>query len=79
VAGLVYLAVRPAWQTGLWTTALVGGLVVGLVAYGAYDLTNHATLKVWSLRITLADMAWGALASSTAATVGFLASRMVGR
>ena len=79
VAGLVYLAVRPAWRTGEWSTALVSGLVLGLVAYGAYDLTNQATLKVWSLRITLADMAWGAVASGAAATVGFLASRMVGR
>ena len=79
VAGLIFLAVGPAWRTGDWTTALVSGLVLGLVAYGAYDLTNHATLQVWSLRITLADMAWGAVASGAAATAGFLASRMVGR
>ncbi len=79
VAGLLYLAVRPAWRTDEWTTALVSGLVLGLVAYGAYDLTNHATLKVWSLKITLADMAWGAIASGSAASAGFLASRLVGR
>ena len=79
VAGLVFLAVRPAWRTGEWTTALISGLVLGLVAYGAYDLTNHATLKVWSIKITLADMAWGSLASGAAATAGFLVSRLVAR
>jgi uncharacterized membrane protein len=78
-AGLIYLAVRPAWQSGQWTTALVNGLVLGLVAYGAYDLTNHATLKVWSMKITLADMAWGAIASGAAASVAYFAGRMVGR
>ena len=79
VAGLVFLAGRPAWRTGEWTTALVSGLVLGLVAYGAYDLTNHATLKVWSLKITLADMAWGAIVSGSAAVAGFWLSRLVGR
>ena len=79
VAGLVFLAVRPAWRTGEWTTALVCGLVLGLVAYGAYDLTNHATLRVWSLKITVADMLWGALASGAGAAAGFWASRLVGR
>lgn len=79
LAGLVFLAVRPAWRTGEWTTALLSGLVLGFVAYGAYDLTNHATLKVWSLKITIADMVWGALASGGGATAGFFLSRMVGR
>jgi uncharacterized membrane protein len=31
-----------------------------LVVYGVYDLTNLAVLDQWTLRVTLADMAWGA-------------------
>ena len=31
----------------------------GLVCYGTYDLSNLATLKGWSLQVTIADMFWG--------------------
>ena len=50
--------------------------VLGLVAYGTYDLTNLATLKVWSLRVTMIDMAWGSFVtavSSAAACAVMLA------
>lgn len=77
VLGIVVLAVRPALKSGAWTEALVLGLVLGAVAYGAYDLTNHATLKVWSIKITLSDMIWGSLASGAGAVASFYAARLV--
>lgn len=36
------------------------GAVYGLILYGVYDLTNYATLEKWTVRLTIADMAWGA-------------------
>lgn len=77
VLGIVILAVRPALKSGVWTEALVLGVILGAVAYGAYDLTNHATLKVWSIKITLSDMIWGSLASGAGAVAGFYAARLV--
>lgn len=35
------------------------GALFGLVMYGVYDLTNLAVLEKWTLRLALADMAWG--------------------
>jgi uncharacterized membrane protein len=37
------------------------GALFGLAAYGAYDLTNHATLKNWPITMTVIDMTWGSL------------------
>ena len=79
VLGIFVLAVRPAIRSGQWTEALWLGLIVGLVAYGCYDLTNQATLKVWSINITLIDIAWGALLSATGAVAGFFASRLLAK
>lgn len=76
VFGIFVLAVRPAMKSGQWTEALGLGLVLGVVAYGCYDLTNQATLKVWSTNITLIDLTWGALLSATGAVAGFFASRL---
>jgi uncharacterized membrane protein len=77
LVGIVVFAIRPAFATGRWTTALVSGALFGLVAYGVYDLTNQATLKIWSTTITLADMAWGSVLTALAASAGYLtASRL---
>ena len=78
-AGLTFLAVRPAFQTGEWTTALLYGAVVGFMAYATYDLTNQATLKNWSTTLTVADLLWGTFVSATAATIGYLITvRLIG-
>ena len=78
-AGLTFLAVRPAFQTGEWTTALLYGAVVGFMAYATYDLTNQATLKSWSTTLTVADLLWGTFVSAAAATIGYLITvRLVG-
>jgi len=72
VAGLVHFAVLPAVQGGNWTTALLNGALLGLVAYGTYDMTNLSTLKNWSVSVSIVDMAWGITLSGVAATCGYL-------
>jgi uncharacterized membrane protein len=78
ISGVLLLAVRPGLRAGRWTTAAGLGATLGLVAYGTYDLTNQATLKVWATHITLLDMGWGMVATATAASAGCLAGRKVG-
>ncbi|MEC9462199.1 MAG: DUF2177 family protein [Pseudomonadota bacterium] len=73
VVGVVYFAVMPAVSAGSLVTALMNGALLGLLAYGTYDMTNLATLKGWSLQMSLVDMAWGAFLTATAAAAGYLA------
>lgn len=70
VAGIVYFAVHPNLQGGTWGQALLSGAILGLIAYGTYDMTNLATLKNWPVTITLVDLAWGTLLTGTSAAVG---------
>ncbi|QFR34856.1 DUF2177 family protein [Ancylobacter sp. TS-1] len=76
VAGIVVFAVQPALGSGRWTTALMLGGFLGLVAYGTYDLTNHATLRDWPALITIADLAWGTVLTAASATAGMLITRL---
>ena len=76
IAGLVYFCVQPGLAEG-WRKALVSGVILGLVAYGAYDLTCNAVMRVWSLKVTLGDMAWGAVASGGASVAGVLIVRAI--
>ena len=49
--------------------AFVIGATLGFSMYGLYDLTNYATLKGYTLQMTLTDMAWGTFLCGTAAGV----------
>jgi uncharacterized membrane protein len=69
VLGVVIFAVRPGLTSGAWQTSLLYGALFGCFAYGTYDLTNLATLKVWSLKVSLIDMAWGTMLTGTAAAI----------
>jgi uncharacterized membrane protein len=76
VFGIVWFAIMPTLNSGgSWQQAALNGALLGLVAYGTYDLTNHATLKTWPAFITVMDMAWGAFLTGTAAVAGTLAAR----
>lgn len=76
IAGVVALAVLPAAREGAGLSrAALNGAMLGFVAYATYDLTNQATLKVWSWKITLADIAWGTFLTACAAAAGYAAWR----
>lgn len=76
-AGLTLLAVSPALRWGDWSTALITGAMLGAFAYGTYDLTNYATLRNWTLEITLIDIAYGTAVAAVASLAGFLTTRMI--
>lgn len=65
--GIQIFAVAPALSAGKWQVALVYGALFGFFCYMTYDLTNYATLKVWSLKVTLLDIAWGTIGTGAAA------------
>ena len=70
---LAYFVVSPAYAFG-WPTGRVflTGAFIGLIAYGTYDFTNHATLRDWPTIVTLVDMAWGIFISGAASVVAVL-------
>lgn len=80
VAGIVGLAVLPALEKRSAWRAAGSGAALGFVAYATYDLTNQATLRVWSVHLTVIDMTWGACLTAAAALGGYgLARRFAAR
>ncbi|MBI3349373.1 MAG: DUF2177 family protein [Burkholderiales bacterium] len=73
-AALVALALFPAGQP--LGQQIARAALVGLTAYGVYDVTNLATLRQWPLRLALVDTAWGTFASALAgAAAAWVAQR----
>ncbi len=69
----VILAVIPATNSSNIWMAFGFGALLGLAAYGTYDITNLATIKGWSVTVTLVDIAWGMLLTGVTATLGYVA------
>ncbi len=67
--GVWYFVVQPGVSDGDIGRAAARGAFLGLIAYATYDLTNLATLKDWSIKVTLVDIAWGTVMTAAVAAV----------
>lgn len=77
LVGLLIFAITPALRQQNWLVAFALSAFLGLIAYASYDLTNLATLKGWSLSLSIVDIAWGMVVSACAGTAGYFAARAV--
>jgi uncharacterized membrane protein len=79
MVGLVVFAILPAIERKRASRAAGLAALFGVLAYGTYDLTNLATLRGFTVQLTVADMIWGGVASAVAASVGYLVASRVRR
>jgi uncharacterized membrane protein len=77
ILGMMIFAVGPALQSGKWQTALIYGALFGFFCYMTYDLTNHATLKVWSVKVTILDIIWGTFLTGSASLAGWWVTTLI--
>ena len=69
--GLLIFAIQPALKSGSMSTAAIYGALFGFFTYATYDLTNQATLRNWTLQLTLVDVAWGTILGAISASITF--------
>ena len=70
VTGIMVFVLPPARLRASLGAAAAFGAFFGVCAYGTYDLTNQAVLAVWTARLTMIDMAWGACVTAAASLAG---------
>ncbi len=78
IAGLLWFVSVPALRNGDPVAALIGGVLLGLMAYGTYEFTNYATLRDWSVQQVAIDTIWGGVLTGFAAWAGVVIARMAG-
>lgn len=80
VTGLMVMVIWPAFQAQSAIQALLYGAILGLIAYGTYDLTNLAVMKGFTARIAMIDMVWGMVLTSVVSSVTVLVgTNLLGR
>jgi uncharacterized membrane protein len=72
IAGLVFFVLAPAIEKRSLIFALATAAFYGILTYSTYDLTNLATLKDWPLLITIVDIIWGMVLSTSVTLISYL-------
>jgi uncharacterized membrane protein len=75
--GLVIFAITPALKADSATTAFLYGALFGFFTYATYDLSNFATLRNWTMQLTVVDIAWGTILGAITASVGYVLGQYV--
>lgn len=71
IVGIIVFAVHPALEADSLGKAILLGALFGFLAYATYDLTNLATLKDWPILVTIVDLIWGTILTSSVAAVSY--------
>ncbi|MDC7683952.1 DUF2177 family protein [Asticcacaulis sp. BYS171W] len=81
--GVTWFLVFPALNGTLPTNGLSAGValtinaaLLGLLAYGTYNLTALAVIRDWSLKLTLIDTAWGMVITTASAHAAVMVARL---
>lgn len=69
VVAMIYFVISPNLNPYDWKKVLMMGFMLGVVCYATYDLTNLATLKDWSWKVSLIDIIWGGFVTSTTTSI----------
>lgn len=73
--GLVLFAVPRLTPESSITTVLGWGALFGFVGYAMYDLTNLATVRNYSIKLTIVDILWGTVLSATVTLIVWLVAK----
>lgn len=72
ITGLMVMVIWPAFQAHSVLHGLFYGAVLGLVAYGTYDLTNLAVMKGFTTKIAIIDMIWGMVLTASVSAIAVM-------
>lgn len=68
---IAYFAVLPALRTHSFKLALWNGALLGLTAYGTYDLVSYGITPGYTLAVTLVDIFWGVAVTKVVAAIAY--------
>ena len=72
ITGLMIMVIWPAVQAQSVIQGMLYGALLGLIAYGTYDLTNLAVMKGFTTKIAIIDMIWGTILTGAVASLTVL-------
>lgn len=73
--GIYYLALAPGLSSNDVGLVLFNGALLGLVAYGTFELISYALFKDWPLNFVIIDICWGMFATLIASGIGYLTAQ----
>jgi uncharacterized membrane protein len=76
IAGIVHFVLMPAVEKNSLKRAALNGAAFGFVTYATFDLTSLALIRDWPLLITVVDLAWGTVLTTSVSSIAFALNRL---
>lgn len=70
---IVYLTIKPYANAKSVYPTLLSAAILGMAAYGAYNLTNYAIIQSWPWAISIKDWLWGIVITTVSSGGGWRA------
>jgi len=71
IVGIAFFVINPAIEKESLRYLLIAAVLFGTLTYATYDLTNLATIKDWSLKVTIVDIIWGGVLTTIVSVVTY--------
>lgn len=75
IGAVLWFVSVPALKDNAPGQALLGGALLGAMAYGTYEFTNYATLRAWHWQMVAIDLTWGIFLTGFSAWAGVMITR----
>lgn len=72
---IVYFAVIPGLKAHSLMLAAWNGVLLGLAAYGTYDLVNLGAIAGYPVSVTIVDIIWGMAVTKVVAAITYLIAK----
>lgn len=72
IVAIVYLVIFSNIDQS-WSKVAITGAVLGMAAYGAYDMTNFSIIQGYSGKVAFVDWAWGMVVTASSSLGGYMA------
>ncbi|MNC60342.1 hypothetical protein D3C75_1102130 [compost metagenome] len=69
IIAMIYFVITPNLDAKGYSQIIFSGFLFGVICYATYDLTNLATIKGWSWKVTVIDIVWGGFVTSMTALI----------
>ncbi len=70
IFAIAMLVVIPNLEQNWWNVALTGA-ILGMAAYGAYDMTSFSILNGYTAKVAFVDWAWGIVVTACSGLGGY--------
>ena len=76
VGGIYWFGTQTGLKSNSLFVGIFSGFLLGLLAYGTYEVTSFSLMKGWTAKMVIVDTLWGGVLTGSTAGFGIIMNRL---